>query len=131
MATYADQGLIAVPKDRLWQLIRLHEDDSQVTRIHPDILSQNTLSRSGNEVVVERKLKTPGGSKSSTWRLTSQPPDGYRFEILGGEGPFTEGSFMQNRYTEVPQGTQVDSHGEFTLLGVPRIGFLQKRIVRR
>ncbi|MCI4323873.1 MAG: hypothetical protein L3K03_07660 [Thermoplasmata archaeon] len=131
MPTYSDQGLISVPKDRLWQLLRLHEDDAQISRVHPDILAQKTLSRSGNEVVVERTLKTPGGPKLSTWKLTSAPPDSYRFEIVGGEGPFTQGSFMQNRYTETAQGTQVVSHGEFTLLGVPRIGFLQKRIVRR
>jgi hypothetical protein len=131
MPSYADQGLISVPRDRIWQLLRLHEDDSQISRVHPDILSQKTLSRSGTEIIVERTLKTPGGAKLSTWKLTGAPPDSYRFEIIGGEGPFAHGSFMQNRYTESGPGTLVVSEGEFTLLGVPRIGFLQKRIVRR
>lgn len=131
MTSYTDEGVIAVSRDRLWQLLRLHEDDTQVTRVHPDILAQRTTSRSGNEIIVERTLKTPGGSKSSTWKLTSLPPDSYRFEILGGAGPFTPGSYMQNHYSDAGSGTRVTSQGEFTILGIPRIGFLQRRITRR
>jgi hypothetical protein len=129
MAHYEDAGILPVSRVELWKLLDQHLDDRTILAIHPRIVAQRLVSLSGNEARVERTIAVGRGQKTSTWKLTSNPPDSYRWEVLDGYGPWAPGSFVANRYSDDPAGTMVRSQGELTIVGLP--GFLQAWLARR
>ncbi|MCI4363103.1 MAG: SRPBCC family protein [Thermoplasmata archaeon] len=128
MAEYAEEGVFPIPRALLWSFIEQHADPATVVKIHPDIVSQTVVSRTGDELVVDRGLKFRKAVLHAHWKLTAQRPDSYRWEILDGNGPILPGSHMINTYSEVAGGTRIVSRGDVRILKVP--GFLTKRVIK-
>ncbi|MGP8078803.1 MAG: SRPBCC family protein [Thermoplasmata archaeon] len=128
MVRYADESVIPIARDRLWRLLDLHAQDGHIMRIHPDVVSQQTLSQGPGEYVVKRGVKVLRRTANSSWKVTYHVPDRFRWEIVDGNGPWTQGSYLSNQYSDAPGGTLVRSEGELTVVGLP--GFLQNRLVR-
>ncbi|MFI5417557.1 MAG: hypothetical protein ACHQ2Y_01480 [Candidatus Lutacidiplasmatales archaeon] len=126
MVAYSDQGVQAVSRERLWKFLELHLDDAVIPRIHPDIVSQRTVQSSGNEHVLERNIRFFGKVRRSLWKVTYEPPDRTRWEILESDGPMLKGCHIENTYADGTAGTLVRSQGEIAVAIFPR--FLQKRI---
>jgi hypothetical protein len=129
VARYSDEGLFPLSREKLWEFLNLHANTDIIPRIHPDIHTQRVVSSSGGEVVLAREIEFRGKVRPNTWKVTSNPPDTQRWDILEApEGPMKAGSWLANRYSDAPGGTMIVSEGDITVLGVP--GFLQKRIAR-
>jgi hypothetical protein len=128
MATYADNGVFPLAREALWKFLDAHLDDAHVTRIHPDIVGQRTVSRDGELTVVERSIRFRRDLLRSTWKITYHRPTLARWEIESGDGPMAPGSFLENLYSDAVGGTMVESRGEITVVRFPR--FLQRRIAR-
>jgi len=128
MVRYSSEGTVPIPRDRLWRLLDLHAQDAEISRIHPDVVSQQTLRQSPGEYVVKRGVKVLRRTVSASWRVTYRAPDQFRWEVLDGNGPWSAGSYLALTYEEAPGGTCVVAEGELTVVGLP--GFLQNRIVR-
>jgi hypothetical protein len=119
VVAYASTDVFPRPIASVWEFLRLHVDDHQIHAIHPLVLRQRTARSEGNSVFVVRTIDVRGKPKESTWKITSEPPTLARWEITEGQGPWTQGSWLENRYTEVPGGTQIETRGEITILGLP------------
>ena len=129
MARYAEQGVLAVSRDRLWEFLELHVDDASITKIHPDVRGQTTRSHEGDSYVVERSILFRRKLVPSVWKISYHKPDFARWEILeSSAGPMAPGSFLENRYSDDPGGTLVSTEGELTVVGFPK--FFQRRVVR-
>src|ERR1700693_2759252 len=100
MARYADEGVIPLNREQLWQFLELHTQEAAIRRIHPDILSQRTVSSSREGSVFDRGIKFFGKVRHSNWKLTYERPDVSRWEILESEGPMLTGSYLVNRYSD-------------------------------
>jgi hypothetical protein len=133
------EGMIPIPRDRLWKVLARHLDDESIVKIHPSILSQVTIDREGTRsyqdltlseiTTVERDMRTAGRNWKCTWRISVSPPEKYRFEVLASSGVLAPGSYISNTYSEASQGTRIVTVGEMHPLGVPR--FLQGWLVKR
>jgi hypothetical protein len=129
VARYAEQGVIPIPPDQLWRFLELHARDDVISSIHPDVLSQQTIDRQGDAALVERTLRFRGKPRPTRWRISWAPPERSRWEIIDApEGPMAKGSWVENRYSEVPTGTLVVTEADITVVGFPR--FLQSRLAR-
>ncbi|HTP54964.1 MAG TPA: SRPBCC family protein [Thermoplasmata archaeon] len=128
MVRYTDDTTVPVPRERLWRLLDLHSQDAVIPRIHPEVVSQETVSQKPGEYVVKRGVKVIRKVATANWKVTYQAPDRFRWEILDGNGPWSAGSYLSVAYSDVPGGTRMVSEGELTVVGLP--GFLQNRIVR-
>jgi hypothetical protein len=128
MVRYTDESTVPVARDRIWRLLELHAQDDQITRVHPEVVSQQTLSQAPGEYTAKRSVKILRKLATATWKVTSAPPDRYRWEVLDGNGPWTAGSYLSIQYADVPGGTRLTTEGDLTVVGIP--GFLQNRIVR-
>jgi hypothetical protein len=129
MVRYADQGVVPIPREKLWSFLNLHTQSDVIPLIHPDVVTQRIVSQSPGEVVVARGINFRGKIRPNTWRLTSAPPESLRWEVLEApEGSMEKGTWVANRYSDVPGGTLVVTEGDVTVVGFPR--FLQKRIAR-
>ncbi|MFZ0698581.1 MAG: hypothetical protein WAN74_00050 [Thermoplasmata archaeon] len=131
MAHYSGEGGIQISRARLWEFLQLHSDPAAIGQIHPDVVHQSVGRSSGGEVVLERTLRVPRNrTLNSTWKVTSDPPQMFRWEIVAGEGPMEIGSWVENHYTDAPEGsTWVKTEAEISIQRIPR--FLQKAAVRR
>ncbi len=116
------------PRDKLWEIFELHLNDT-IKVIHPNILSQKIVSERNGEIIFERTIRSIGRTQKSEWKYKVEPPDKLRWDIIAGEGPFSKGSYIENTYSDVPEGTQITTDGDVTLQGVP--GFLQGWILER
>ena len=137
------EGLIPIPRDRLWRVLARHLEDDEIGKIHPSILSQLTIEREGARsfqglelsaiTTVERELRTAGRRWKCTWRINVSPPEKYRFEVLASSGVLAPGSYINNTYYDSPEGTRIVTVGEMHPLGVPRFmqGWLVKRRLNR
>ncbi|HUZ80581.1 MAG TPA: hypothetical protein VMV28_08230 [Thermoplasmata archaeon] len=131
MAHYSGEGGIQISRARLWEFLELHADPAVIGQIHPDVLHQSVVRSSPKESVLERTLRVPRNQTlNSTWKVTSDPPETFRWEIIGGDGPMETGSWVENHYVDAPEGsTWVRTEAEISIRKVPR--FLQKTAVRR
>jgi hypothetical protein len=129
MVAYEDEDLIPAPRDVVWRLLRDHLDDAKIVDIHPLVLSQKTVSRSGDEVVVDRRIDVSRKILGSRWKITYRAPDRARWEILESDGPWAPGSYLDVTYEEVRDGTRVRARGDLTILPRPRLSS-QERAVR-
>ena len=139
MVKVAVKGIFPAPIDKVWSVLHRHRDAATV--IHPDILSQRILREEGevaygdltirSTIVFEREWRLGRRRWTSTWQYTQSPPERFRIELLGGDEPFAVGSYWENAYREVSQGTLISTEGDivFQDLKVPR--FLQGWGVRR
>ena len=130
MVAYEDQVLIPAPRDIIWRLLNDHLDDKKISTIHPLCQSQTTVSRTGSEVVVDRVIDVRRKMMKSRWKITYQPPEKGRWEIVEGEGPWAPGSYVDVSYAEVPGGTQVSARGDL-LISVLPFFLSQKRTIAR
>ena len=98
MVSYESDQLFPFPRERVWKLLNDHLDDAMITKIHPLVQQSRTISRDSNSVVFERMIDARGKILSSQWKITSRPPDTYRWDIVTSNGPYTAGSWMQSTY---------------------------------
>ncbi len=133
------EGVIPVSRDALWKVLARHLDDGTISKIHPSIQSQKTISQEGTRsyqglslteiTTVEREVITAGRRWKCTWRMRVSPPNEYRFEVLASSGVLAAGSYISNSYSDSSRGTRIVTVGEMHPLGIPR--FLQGWLVRR
>ena len=129
------EGTFPAPRDKLWELFRMHLDEATIKQIHPEILSDKTVSRSpslesqGGDWVVERIVTIRGKASKMIWKYKMTPLERLRFDIVESDGPLSEGSFVDSTYDEVPGGTLISTRAEIILHGVPR--FMQGWAARR
>jgi hypothetical protein len=126
---YDDDDLFPAPRDVVWRLLRDHLDDAKILVIHPLIKSQKTVSRTDSETVVDRVIDVRRKLLRSRWKLSYNPPEKARWEILESEGPWAPGSFVDVTYADVPGGTRIHARGDLTISVLPFF-FSQARTVR-
>ncbi len=119
MVEYHDEGILPFSRERVWQLLIAHSDPAQIVRIHPLVRAQEIVGRSGETLTVRRKIDVRGKLLSSEWRIVSQSPEMMRWEVLTSEGPWAEGSWLENRYSVVPDGTRIESRGKLKVSVLP------------
>ena len=128
MVVYEDSDLFPAPREIVWRLLRDHLDDAKILVIHPLIKSQKTVSRSDSETVVDRTIDVRRKMLKSRWKLTYQPPERARWEIVESEGPWAPGSHIDVTYADVPGGTRITARGDLTISVLPFF-LSQKRTV--
>ena len=119
MKQYHDDGIINAPISAVWKLIDSHLDDAVIHSIHPELLEQTTESRGTPDTFVNRIIDVRGRRMASRWKLTFRPPEFYRWEIVGGEGPWQTGTYVENTYSEVPGGTRMVTQGQLYISVLP------------
>jgi len=130
MGRFTMQSVFPAPRERLWRVLKLHVEDDQIGRIHPNFLFQRQVSREGNRWVLERKIRLLGRNYTTTWTVEMTPPETYRWEIVASDGLLVPGSYVENKYTDAEDGgTKVSTTVQMTLKGVP--GFLQNWMIKR
>jgi hypothetical protein len=129
MVDYEDTTVFPAPREKVWKLLDAHLDDRAISSIHHLIKAQTTASRSGAETLVDRTIDARGKMLRSRWKITYQPPDLARWEIVDGEGPWKTGSFIENRYAEDPGGTRITGRGDLTISVLPFF-MSQKRTIQ-
>jgi hypothetical protein len=129
MAHITMESVFPAPREQLWRVLKLHVEDDQIGMIHPNILSQRQVSREGNHLVLERKIRLLGKNYTTTMVVEMAPLEMYRWEITASDGLLAPGSYVENRYTEAKDGTRVSTTVQMTLKGVP--GFLQSWMIKR
>ena len=117
--TYESDEVFPYPREAVWRLLRDHTDDTLISRIHPLILTQRTVARSEGSATVDRTIDARGRSLASQWRYTYRAPDQLRWEVVSGTGPYAPGSWMENRYSDAPGGTRIQSRGELKISVLP------------
>jgi hypothetical protein len=130
MVSYESDDLFPFPREQVWKLLAQHTDDAVISQIHPLIRGQHTVSRGDGSVVLERRIDARGKLVTSQWRLTSRPPESFRWEILASEGPYATGSWMENTLSEEGNGTRIRSRGELKVTVVPFF-IPQRAVIRR
>lgn len=130
MVHLQDSELFPASSERVWELLKAHNDPAVIRQIHPLILSQQVVSQQGEETILERVIDARGRHLTSRWKITLRPPEYGRWEILDGPGPWAPGSFVESRYRSEGTGTRIDSTAELKILVLPRI-FPQGSFVRR
>jgi hypothetical protein len=65
----------------------------------------------------------------SRWKITYQPPERARWELVESEGPWTPGSYLEVTYTQAPGGTRTVARGDLTIRNPP-LFFSQERAIR-
>jgi hypothetical protein len=130
MVTYEYRGVFPAPRDRVWALLNAHMDDGVIGRIHHLIKSQHTVSRSNGGSIVDREIDARGKVMRSRWKLEYRPPDFSRWEVVDSVGPWAPGTYVENRYSDDPAGTMIETKGDLKISVLPF--FLpQKSMVRR
>lgn len=119
MVAYEDEEVIDAPRAVVWKLLADHLDEAKIVDIHPLIRSQKIASRSGNEIVLDRVIDVNRKLKKSRWKLSYQPPDHARWEVLESEGPWAPGSYLDLTYIDEGKRTRVRARGELTVLNLP------------
>jgi hypothetical protein len=119
VVAYESREVFPRPIATVWDLLRLHLDDQKVRAIHPLILSQTTRETQGTSVLVERTIDVRGKPVRSVWRITYEPPHRARWDIVESAGPWTQGSWLENTYSEAPGGTTIETRAEMRIVGLP------------
>ncbi|HKS60036.1 MAG TPA: hypothetical protein VJS68_04595 [Thermoplasmata archaeon] len=119
MVAYEGQGVLPTSREKVWTLLQAHLQDDRIGQIHGLIRGQRTLSRSGEDTVVERTIDARGKLLTSQWKVTYRPPEFSRWEVLQSQGPWATGSYLENTYTSVPEGTNIRSRGDLRITVLP------------
>lgn len=96
-----------------------HLDDAKAPVIHPLIQSQTTVSRTDREAVLDRVIDVGRKLKKSRWKISYEPPDHERWEVVESEGPWTPGSYLDLTYAEAGKQTRIRAKGELAILKPP------------
>lgn len=121
------------PRALVWKLLEAHRDDSKIHSIHPLVLEQTTVRRETDGPLVDRVIDVRGKRLRSRWKLSYQPPDHSRWEVLESEGPWGVGSYLENNYSKHPGGTRIVTRGELRITVLPFFlpqGFVIRRVFR-
>jgi len=130
MARFTMQSVFPAPLEQLWKVLKLHVEDDQIRRIHPNwVLSQRLVSMEGNRWVLERKLRLLGKNYTTTMAVEMASPATFRWEIVAADRLLIPRSYVENRYTEAGVRTKVSTTVDMSLKSVP--GFLQSWILKR
>jgi len=121
VVTVSEHSVFPAPREDLWKVLRLHLDDEVITRIHPNIQSQKRVGAEGDRSVMERTVRYYGRTFGLTVRYDMVPPERFRWEIIGSTAGVTPGSYVENRYEDAGSATNVNTRGEMTLRGVPKL----------
>jgi hypothetical protein len=119
MVAYDDEDLFPAPREVVWKLLNDHMNDAKIVDIHPLIRSQKTVGQPGNEVVLERVIEVRRKLKRSRWKITFEPPERARWEVVESEGPWTPGSYLELTYAVEGKSTRVRAHGDVTVMDLP------------
>jgi hypothetical protein len=130
MVAYESVQLFPFPRERVWKLLNDHLDDALITKIHPLVKQSRTVSRDTNSVVFDRMIDARGKVLASQWRVTTRPPDTFRWDIVTSNGPYAAGSWMENAYSEEAGGTRIHSRGDLKVSILPFF-IPQRPIIRR
>ncbi len=102
MAHQSGEGGNQISRGRF---LRLHADPTVIGPIHPDLLHQALVRSSPREAVPGRTIQLPGTrTLSSTWKMTSDPPETFRWEIIGDDRPMEEGPWVASGSIAAPGG---------------------------
>ena len=121
MVAYEDEDIIPAPRDVVWRLLQDHLNDAKIVDIHPLVQSQATVSRTGDEVVLDRRIDVSRKILRSRWKVSYHPPERARWELLESEGPWAPGSYLEVTYGEVRDGTWLRARGDLAVLPRPRL----------
>ncbi|HYA70851.1 MAG TPA: SRPBCC family protein [Thermoplasmata archaeon] len=130
MVAYDDEDVIDAPRAVVWKLLADHMNDAKIVEIHPLIQSQKTVERTGDSVVVDRVIDVNRKMRKSRWKISYQPPDHARWEVLESEGPWATGTYLDLTYFDEGKATRVRARGELAILNLPFF-LSQPRTVRR
>ncbi|HYA54088.1 MAG TPA: SRPBCC family protein [Thermoplasmata archaeon] len=130
MVAYSEEDLFPAPREVVWRLLTDHLNDAKIVDIHPLIQSQKTVGRTGNDVIVDRVIDVNRKLKKSRWKVTYDPPERARWEVVESEGPWTVGSFLELTYADEGKSTRIRAHGEVTVLNLPFF-LSQPRVIRK
>jgi hypothetical protein len=129
MVAIESDELLPFARTTVWRLLQDHMDDSQISRIHPLVRKQSTLSTTGDTTLVERTIDARGKLLRSQWKVIYRPPDVFRYDIVAGDGPYAVGSWLENSYAEEGAGTRIRTRGDLKVTVVPF--FIPQRVVLR
>lgn len=119
MLAYADESVFPAPREAVWKLLLEHLDDAAITRIHPLVVAQKTVSRTETGAVVDRTIDVRGKRLASRWSITYRAPESARWEIQTSDGPWAPGSFLETTYADAPGGTLIRSNGQLRVSVLP------------
>jgi hypothetical protein len=119
MVEYEESEVFPFSRERVWRLLQAHNDEATIGRIHPLIKSQKTLSKDGDETTLQRSIDVRGKQLNSQWKITFRPPGFSRYEVLASEGPWSQGSSVENHYSEAPGGTMIQSRMKLHISVLP------------
>lgn len=131
VARCSGTGGVPISRARPGEFLELHADPAVIGEIHADVLHHSIVRSSPKESALERTLRVPRNQTlNSTGKVTSDPPETFRWEIIDGDGPMETGSWVENDYADAPVGsTWIRTEAETSPRKVPR--FLQKTAARR
>jgi Polyketide cyclase / dehydrase and lipid transport len=119
MVEYHDDGIFPFPRDQVWRLLRAHLDPVLISQIHPLVKSHEVVKEEGEVVTVRRSIDVRGKLVRSEWKITSRPPETSRWEIVTSEGPWSAGSWIENRYSDASGGTRIQTQGDVKVKVLP------------
>jgi len=132
MVEYEESEVFPFPRDRVWKLLAAHLDPTTIGRIHPLIKGQKTLGTTGDQTTLQRTIDVRGKPLNSQWMITLRPPDFSSYEILASEGPYSEGSSVENHYSDAPGGTLIRSRMKLHISVLPFFlpqGLMARRVL--
>lgn len=68
----------------------------------------------------QRVATSKRGDWKAVWRYDRSPPHRLRIEILESDGLLGKGTYWENVYAQVADGTLIRTRGQLVLSGVPR-----------
>jgi len=136
LRAFRTEGVLPLSLDETWDLLHAHVDEDRLRKIHPRIISGQSLRESEvvefqgltfpREKVAERVIRIGGRPTRSTWTYRIEPPIRYAYEVV-----FPNGSTLRvdNTYSSFEGATLVKTSGAVSLKRVP--SFLAVWIVKR
>ncbi|MFQ6013803.1 MAG: hypothetical protein ACE5LS_09265 [Thermoplasmata archaeon] len=120
-----------------------HQEEARLREIHPAILADKVVEAGPNlryrglalasYSIHERTAASKRGDWQAIWRYDRDPPHTLRIEIRESGGILGAGTYWENAYTEVGDGTLIETKGRLVLSGVPpsKTASLADRILSR
>ena len=108
----------------------MHQEEATIREIHPAILADEVVE-AGDELLYhgllftshsihQRVATSKRGDWKAVWRYDRSPPHRLRIEILESNGILGKGTYWENDYAQVADGTLIRTRGRLVLPDVPR-----------
>jgi len=111
MVHVSDEGTFDAPLEKIWRF--LNDDNSHK---HSSLKFSKVLEQTDKGMTSEVEVKNPDGSwRKETWKLTFNPPKGFRMEMVSGP---MKGTKHSHTYTAMGNKTKVVVEGEFVAQGM-------------